>query len=269
MLFGKRHLQLVEVERDRMRAAGRFNARVMDHIRPHVQPGITTDALDRMVKEYTISHGHTPSQLGYRVGKVIFPKSCCISVNDVVCHGIPGNYVLQPGDIVNIDLTTTVNGWFGDSSETFLVGEVSDDAKAVAQAAFDCMHIGIRAIGPGDRVAKIGKAIVREARRRGYGVVDDFVGHGIGKQFHLEPSIPHVPNTQSHRDRIFPGMCFTVEPMINTGSKKTVVDKRDGWTVRTKDGGLSAQFEHTVLMTENGPEILTRTKDGPQEGDVL
>jgi len=262
MLFGKRHLQLVEVERDAMRVAGRFNAQLMDFVRPYVREGVTTGEIDRLSHEYTLDHGHLPASLGYQG----FPKSCCTSINDVVCHGIPDDYVLREGDIVNLDVTTTVDGWHGDQSETFLIGEVSDQARRVTQGAFDCLYLAIDAIWPGCRVVEIANAIVPEARARGYSVVREYVGHGLGRRYHQDPSIPHFPNRQAKIDRLEPGMCFTVEPMLNTGSRETVLDKDDGWTVRTKDGGLSAQFEHTVLMTEDGPEILTPTQDGPQRG---
>jgi methionyl aminopeptidase len=238
----------------------------MDHIRPSVRPGVTTGEIDALVLEYTREFGHTPSQLGYRVGDAVFNHSCCTSVNDVICHGIPGEYVLAEGDIVNIDVTTTVRGWHGDQSETFLVGSVSDQARAVTQCAFDAMHRAIDSIHPGCAVAEIGRAVMAEAKRRRFSVVRDYVGHGLGRRFHQDPSIPHYVTPQSRVDRLLPGMCFTIEPMINTGSRQTVQDKSDGWTVRTKDGGLSAQFEHTVLMTEAGPEILTLTRDGPQKG---
>lgn len=266
MLFSQRPIQLVEAEREMMRRACRFNAELMDFIRPHVQPGATTGEIDDLVNEYTRDHGHVPTQYGYIVGDEKYPRNTCISINEVICHGIPGDYVLKEGDIANIDLTTTVDGWIGDQSETFMIGEVSDEARGVVQCAFDAMWAAIDALKPGCRVATIGKAIVGLARKRGYSVVRDFVGHGVGRKFHQEPSIPHYPTPESYRQRLLPGMTFTIEPMINTGSRHTVVDPKDGWTVRTKDGGLSAQFEHTILMTEDGPEAMTVTKDGPQKG---
>ncbi len=262
MLFGQRNLILAEVERDAMRRAGQFNAQVMDFIRPFVKAGVTTDELDRKIHDYTRAHGHELACLGYQG----FPRSCCTSINEVVCHGIPCDYRLKPGDIVNVDITSIVDGWYGDQSETFLIGDVSDEAAQVTQVAFDCMHLAIDAIRPGDRVAEIGKAIVKHAQAIGFSVVREYVGHGIGKRFHQDPSIPHYPNRQSFIDRLEPGMCFTIEPMINVGTRHTVMDRRDGWTVRTRDGKLSAQFEHTILMTEQGPEILTQTANGPQRG---
>ena len=262
MLQGKQNLILAEVERDSMREASRFNARLMDFIRPHVQPGTTTGEIDRLIHEYTLDHHHKPACLGYQG----FPKSSCTSVNEVICHGIPGDYALRAGDIVNIDVTTIVDGWLGDQSETVLVGEVSESARKLTQCAFDCLHKAIDSIRPNSRVAEIGKAIVAEAHKRRFSVVREYVGHGIGRRFHQEPSIPHYPTRQSNYDRLAPGMCFTIEPMINEGVRYTQLDRHDGWTVRTKDGKLSAQFEHTILMTEEGPEILTLTECGPQKG---
>ena len=238
MLHGKRDLILAEVERDAMREASQFNAQLMDFIRPYVQPGITSGELDRLIYEYTLEHNHTPACLGYQG----FPKSSCTSINEVICHGIPGERVLGEGDIVNVDVTTIVDGWIGDQSETILVGQVSDTARELTQCAFDCLFQGIRAIGPGSRVAEIGRAIVTEAHSRGFSVVREYVGHGIGRRFHQEPSIPHYPNRQSHFDRLLPGMCFTIEPMIKVGTRHTVLDRRDAWTVRTKDGKLTPQF---------------------------
>jgi methionyl aminopeptidase len=170
---------------------------------------------------------------------------------------------------MNIDLTSVVDGWHGDSSETFIVGDhkkASPEARAVTQCAFDCLYLAIDAIRPGCRVSDIGEVIVAEVARRGFSIVEEYVGHGVGRQFHQKPSIPHAPTRQARQERLDPGICFTIEPMINTGSRYSVEDKKDGWTVRTKDGGLSAQFEHTILMTETGPEILTLTKQGPQRG---
>src|SRR5690606_28661284 len=230
----RKHLQLNQSERNAMRAAGRFNAQLMDYIRPFVREGITTGEIDRLVHEYTIDHGHRPAPLNY----LGFPKSCCTSVNEVICHGIPGDYVLRSGDIVNIDVTTVVHGWHGDQSETFLIGEVTDEARAVTQCSFDCLYLAIEAIKPESRVSEIGEAIVAEATRRGFSVVREYVGHGLGRRFHQDPSIFHYPNREARRERLLPGMCFTIEPMINVGTADTVLDSRDGWTVRTRDGKL-------------------------------
>ena len=253
-----------------MRAAGRFNAELLDVVRPHVKPGVKTHEIDRIVYEYTYDHGHIAACLGYPGELDPFPKSCCISVNDVICHGIPGDYELKPGDIANVDLTTIVDGWHGDQSETFLIGDdkdIGDEARNVTQCAFDCLYLAINAITPGCRVSVIGETIVDHVKRHyDFGIVEKYVGHGIGTQFHQRPNIPHVPSPQSRRERLHPGMCFTIEPMINGGTARSVCDRTDGWTVRTLDGRLSAQFEHTILMTEDGPEIMTGTTNGPKPG---
>jgi methionyl aminopeptidase len=256
-----------------MRKAGSFNAQLMDFVRPYVQPGVKTGELDRLIHEYTLDHGHKPACLGYPGDRGPFPKSCCISVNEVVCHGIPGTYELRPGDIANIDLTTIVEGWYGDQSETFLIGEqgeISEESRLVTQCAFDCLYLAIQSITPGCQISVIGEVIVEYVRRKyGFGVVEKYVGHGIGTKFHQHPNIPHVPTRQSYQERLFPGMCFTIEPMINAGTARTINDRHDGWTVRTVDGRVSAQFEHTILMTETGPEVLTFTKDGPAPGHLF
>jgi methionyl aminopeptidase len=184
----------------------------------------------------------------------------------VICHGIPSSYRLKAGDIINVDITSIVDGWHGDQSESFLVGECSVEACAITQAAFDCMYRAIRALTPGCFVSVIGDNVVMEAHRRNYSVVREYVGHGLGKRFHQYPNIPHVPDRKARQERLYPGLAFTVEPMINAGTRFTKLDSRDNWTVTTRDGRLSAQFEHTVLMTENGPEILTLTQNGPQYG---
>jgi methionyl aminopeptidase len=262
MLMSKRKRQAEKAKRLGLRAAGSFNAQVMDYIRPFVQPGITTGEIDRLVHEYTIAHGAIPAPLNYQG----FPKSCCTSVNEVICHGIPDDYVLRDGDIVNVDVTSIVDGWHGDQSETFMIGDVSDEARAVIQCSFDCLYAAIDAIKPNCRISDIGNVIVRIAHRRNFSVVREYVGHGLGRKFHQEPTISHVPTPEGRRQRLTPGMSFTIEPMINVGIPDAVQDPTDGWTVRTKDGKLSAQFEHTILMTPEGPEILTLTKDGPSKG---
>jgi methionyl aminopeptidase len=249
-------------ERDKMRKAGAFNAELMDYIRDYIKPGITTGEIDQLVHDYTTDHGHTCATLGYRG----YPKSCCTSVNDVICHGIPGGQVLKDGDIINVDLTTIVDGWHGDQSETFLVGEVSDEALRVTQCSFDAMWLAIDALSPNCKVIEIGRAIKRRADQDDLTVVKEFFGHGIGKRFHQRPHVPHYPDKHHGSEILPPGMCFTIEPMINAGTWRSVVDRSDGWTAYTTDGKLSAQFEHTILMTETGPEVLTLTKRGPQRG---
>lgn len=262
----QRRLRLTEQERNAMRAACAFNAQLMDFIRPHVKAGVTTDSIDQLVYRYTLDHGHTPACLGYPGDKSPFPKSCCTSVNEVICHGIPDENVLQPGDIINVDLTTIVDGWHGDQSETFLIGEVSKEARQVCQCSFDGLYLAIEAIEPSCEIARIGDVIVAEAAKYGFSIVAKYVGHGIGTSFHQLPNVPHLPTRESRRQRLEPGMCFTIEPMINVGTSHSTCDRNDGWTVRTYDGKLSAQFEHTILMTETGPEIMTQTQHGPKPG---
>ncbi len=247
---------------EHLRRAGAANAAVLDFIRPFVRAGISTGELDRQIHDFTVSQGYIPACLGYKG----YPKSACISVNEIVCHGIPDDRVLKDGDIVNIDVTTIVDGWFGDQSETMLVGTVSPAAQQLVQTTFDCLCAGIQAIVPFGTVYDIAVAITTLAESRGYSVVREYQGHGIGQKFHQRPGIPHYPMAESRRDIIAPGTCFTIEPMINEGTWETKLDRRDGWTVRTADGKLSAQFEHTILMTETGPEILTATRLGPRAG---
>ncbi len=266
MLYSRKRLHLTEVERQSMRLAGQFNGELMDEIRKIVRPGITTDQINTFVHNYTVDHGHKPATLGYPGQKSPFPKSCCTSINDVICHGIPGPIELKEGDIVNVDITSIVDGWYGDQSETFMIGEVSDLARRVTQCSFDCMWAGISSLKPNGRISDIGDAIIDVAEAHRFGVVQEYVGHGLGRVFHQPPTIPHDPTPESRRQKLEPGICFTIEPMINTGTRETMLSKRDGWTVRTKDGGLSAQFEHTVMITETGYEILTLTKNGPQKG---
>ena len=256
-------LCLNEEQREAMRAAGAFNAQLMDFIREHIREGVSTNEIDQLVYDYTVDHGHVPACLGYRG----FPKSLCTSVNEVVCHGIPDDYRLDAGDIINIDLTTIVDGWHGDQSETFLIGEVTEEARKLTQCAFDALWAGIDAIAePGSRVVKIGQAIVKLARRQNFTVVRTYQGHGIGRNFHQSPQVPHYPDDSSGAFVLEPGICFTIEPMINAGTWKTELNRKDKWTVWTADRRLTAQFEHTILMTEKGAEVLTITKTGPQKG---
>jgi len=255
-------LILDEPERNAMRKACRVNAELMDYIRNEVKAGITTREIDSLIHKWTTSRGHIPATLGYRG----FPASLCTSPNQIVCHGIPGDYKLRDGDIINLDLTTIVEGWHGDQSETLFVGAVSDEAIALTQCSFDSMWAAIDAIKPFSKVIEIGRAISAVAKEFGYSVVKEYQGHGIGRVFHQKPHIPHFPDAYHGQQILAPGMCFTIEPMINAGTWKTVLDRADHWTVYTADGKLSAQFEHTILMTETGPEVMTTTKFGPQRG---
>ncbi len=251
-------------QREGMREAGRFNAQLMDFVRTEIREGMTTKQIDQLVETYTRDHGHVPATFGYRG----YPKNCCTSMNDVVCHGIPDETILRSGDIVNVDIASIVDGWHGDQSETFLLGDVSEEARQLVQVCFESLWKAIDALSPGCRVSQIGRAIVEHARPHGYGVVEDYQGHGLGRKFHQKPDIPHFPETKLARQILYTGLCFTVEPMINQGTKEVKPPLKD-WIVHTKDGKLSAQFEHTILMTEDGPEVLTLTKEGPQKGHVF
>src|SRR5918993_1199336 len=220
-------------------------------------PGVTTDEVDRIGHEYLVDHGAYPSTLGYKG----FPKSLCTSVNEVVCHGIPDNRPLEDGDIVNIDITAFVGGVHGDTDATYLVGEVDEESRLLVERTHEGMMRGIRAAVPGRAINVIGRVIESYARRFGYGVVRDFTGHGIGTAFHSGLVIPHYDAAPEYDTVIEPGMTFTVEPMLTLGaSQHTMWD--DGWTAVTVDGSWTAQFEHTVLITDSGPELLTLPSDG-------
>lgn len=236
----------------RMRAAGRLAAELLDAIAAEIRPGMSTYDLDAMVDEITRARGAASAPLGYRG----FPAHCCTSVNDVVCHGIPDrNCVLREGDIVNVDVTPVLGGFHGDTSRTFMIGEVSPVARRLVEDTYQSLWKGISAIRPGATTGDIGYAIQRFVEARGYSVVRQYSGHGIGRAFHTEPSILHYGNPGTGV-RLRPGMTFTVEPMINLGDWRCQVLK-DGWTAITVDGSLSAQFEHTVWVTECGVEVLT------------
>jgi methionyl aminopeptidase len=221
----------------------------------HIRPGITTDDVNRLVHDHTIEHGAWPSPLNYHG----FPKSVCTSINEVVCHGIPGPRALKPGDIVNVDVTSQYpadGGCHGDTSATFYVGEPSEATRRLVEIARQCLEAGIEQVRDGARIGDIGAAIQELAESRGCSVVRDYVGHGIGREFHMAPQVPHF-GTRGAGRRIKEGMVFTIEPMINAGGYECeVLD--DGWTVVTRDRSLSAQFEHTVLVTRRGCEVLTR-----------
>ncbi|HEV7617067.1 MAG TPA: type I methionyl aminopeptidase [Burkholderiaceae bacterium] len=240
-----------------MRIAGKLAAEVLDFITPHVKAGVTTGELDRLCHEYMANvQGTIPAPLNYcPPGYTPYPKAICTSVNDVVCHGIPGDKVLKNGDAVNIDITVIKDGYHGDTSRMFYVGEPSILAKRLGDITFECMWLGISKIKPGAHLGDIGFIIQQHAEKAGYSVVREFCGHGIGKVFHEEPQVLHYgrPGTL---EKLAPGMIFTVEPMINAG-RREIREMGDGWTIKTKDRSLSAQWEHTVLVTETGYEVLT------------
>ncbi len=249
-----------------MRKAGRFNGELMDYVRPHVVAGRTTDQIDRLVHEFTLDHGHTPATLGYKG----FPKSCCTSINHVVCHGIPSERdELKDGDIVNVDLTTIVDGFYGDQSETFIVGEVPEVVRDLVRDTALATLVGLDSIKPGRTLRDLGGAIQDFAEQRGYSVVREYTGHGIGTSFHEDYSVFHYRAAGAERIVLEPGMTFTVEPMVNIGGWQTRLDPDDGWTVYTADGELSAQFEHTIVVTETGCEILTLTPQQREAGQRL
>ncbi len=268
---GRAPLYSTEEETTGLRNAAQFNSRLLDQLREKVAVGTTTEQLDKLAEEYTRDHGHTPACLGYGGSptRPPYPNVICTSVNHVVCHGIPNDTPLEDGDIVNVDLTTIVDGWHGDQSETFMVGDVSKAAQRLVQVTFDSMWKGIRACRVGGRISDIGRAIQNYAQAQGYSVVREYQGHGIGKNFHQDPDVPHFPTPASNRVVLKPGMCFTIEPMLNAGVWQTKTDKKDRWTVYTQDGGLSAQFEHMVLIKEDGIEVLTNVEGGPKEGDTI
>jgi methionyl aminopeptidase len=251
---------------DAMRRSGAFNGELMDYIRPFVRAGIATEELNVLIHQYTVRHGHKPACLGYKG----FKKSCCISRNDVVCHGIPSpSEYIKEGDIVNVDVTSIVAGYHGDSSETFMIGEVSQEARHLIAVAARALIIGIESVKPGAPLGIIGETVEPFVISQGCSVVRDYTGHGIGSRFHEYFSVYHHAEQNGENLVIEPGMTFTIEPMINLGGWEVTTDRVDKWTVRTKDGSLSAQFEHTVLVTETGAEILTLTPSQKAAGIVV
>lgn len=241
-------------EIEKMRVAGRLAAELLDYITPFVKAGTTTDELNTLCHDYqTQVQGCIPAPLGY--GNPPYPKSICTSLNSVVCHGIPDNKPLKNGDILNIDVTVIKDGFHGDSSRMFCVGEVSPIAQRLIKITHECMMIGIEKVKPGAFFGDIGYAIAKHAENNGYSVVQEFCGHGVGRRFHEEPQVLHYGQKGTGAE-LKPGMIFTIEPMINQG-KRHIKIAADGWTVQTKDRSLSAQWEHEVLVTDTGYEILT------------
>ena len=239
-----------------MRRAGKLAAEILDALAPHVVPGVTTHEIDAIVHRMTIDAGAVPATLGYRG----FTRSCCTSINHVVCHGIPGDKTLKDGDIVNIDVTPVLNGWHGDTSRMFLVGEVPLKARRLVEVTYECLMLGIEQARPGKRMGDIGHAIQSHAEKNRYSVVRDFCGHGLGRLFHDSPEVIHAGRPGTGPE-LKPGMFFTIEPMINIGrSDVKLLD--DGWTAVTRDRSLSAQFEHSIGITETGCEIFTKSPKG-------
>jgi methionyl aminopeptidase len=223
----------------------------LDLVESHIRPGITTEEINTIVHEFTLNRGAIPAPLNYRG----FPKSVCVSINEVICHGIPGNRTIADGDIVNVDVTPILNGYYADANKTFFAGTPGADARKIVAVASQCLARGIAMVKPGNTVGDIGHAIQRYAEGQGCSVVREFVGHGVGIEFHEAPQIPHY-GAPGAGIRLVPGMVFTIEPMINLGQKELVI-LDDGWTAVTKDGSLSAQFEQTLLVTDTGVESLT------------
>ena len=252
-----------------MRLAGRLASEVLDMLAPHVRVGVTTKEIDRLAHDYIVQvQGGIPATLGYAPpGYPGYPASLCTSLNDVVCHGIPDERPLKNGDVVNIDVTVIKNGWHGDNSRMFMVGDVSIAARRLATVTFDAMWKGIAKVRPGARLGDIGHAIQTFAEHHGFSVVREFCGHGVGAKFHEEPQVLHYgrPGTL---ETLVPGMIFTIEPMINAGRRDIKEDRKgnrpyDGWTIVTRDRSLSAQWEHTVLVTDTGYEVLTVSAGSP------
>ena len=248
---------------DAMRLAGRLASEVLDMLAAHVRPGITTDALDRLAHDHIVNvQGGIPAPLNYQPpGYTPYPKSICTSVNHQVCHGIPNERALKNGDIVNIDVTVIKDGWHGDTSRMYIVGEGSVIAKRLCQFTYEAMWRGIVKVRPGAHLGDIGHAIQTFAENAGFSVVREFCGHGVGRRFHEEPQVLHYgrPGTL---ERLQAGMIFTIEPMINAG-RREIKDLPDGWTIVTKDHSLSAQWEHTILVTDTGYEVLTVSAGSP------
>lgn len=249
---------------DGMRKAGRLAAEVLDFITPHVTAGVTTEALDKLCHDFILDHGAIPAPLNYKG----FPKSICTSINDVICHGIPGSRVLKGGDTLNIDVTVILDGWFGDTSRMFFVGKPKIQAQRLCKVTFEALWKGIEVVKPGATLGDIGYAIQSFVESQGYSVVRDFCGHGIGRVFHDEPSVVHY-GRPADGPALREGMFFTIEPMVNAG-KYQMKMMNDGWTAKTKDRSLSMQFEHTLAVTKDGYEVFTKSPKGwycpPYEG---
>ena len=231
-----------------------LNTAVLDHVAKHICAGMSTAQIDKLVFDYTTEHGGIPAPLGYEG----FPKSVCTSINNEICHGIPDeDIILQEGDIVNVDVSTILNGYFSDASRMFAIGEISDDARRLLQVTAECVELGLAAAKPWGHLGDIADAINRHTQANGYSVVEDIGGHGIGLEFHEEPFVCYVAPKGTEMVLV-PGMMFTIEPMINEGSPDFFIDEENGWTVYTEDDGLSAQIEYMVLVTESGVEVLTK-----------
>ncbi|MFR6117756.1 MAG: type I methionyl aminopeptidase [[Clostridium] scindens] len=231
-----------------------LNTAVLDHVAAHIREGMSTEEIDRLVYDYTTQHGGIPAPLNYQG----FPKSVCTSVNNVVCHGIPDeNEILKEGDIINVDVSTILNGSYSDASRMFTIGQISPEAEKIVRVTKECVELGLKAAKPWGHLGDIAYAISTHARKNGFSVVEDIGGHGIGLEFHEDPYVSYVTPKGSEMVLV-PGMMFTIEPMINEGSPEFYIDEENGWTVYTIDDGLSAQIEYMVLITETGVEVMTK-----------
>ena len=231
-----------------------LNTAVLDHVAAHIREGMSTEEIDRLVYDYTTQHGGIPAPLNYQG----FPKSVCTSVNNVVCHGIPDeNEILKEGDIINVDVSTILNGYYSDASRMFTIGQISPEAEKLVRVTKECVELGLKAAKPWGHLGDIAYAISTHARKNGFSVVEDIGGHGIGLEFHEDPYVSYVTPKGSEMVLV-PGMMFTIEPMINEGSPEFYIDEENGWTVYTIDDGLSAQIEYMVLITETGVEVMTK-----------
>jgi methionyl aminopeptidase len=240
-----------------IRKASILSANVLKHLEQFVVAGNTTKYINDKALDYITDHGATSATLGYKShGSPPFSGAVCTSVNDVICHGVPNEYELKEGDILNVDVTTILNGYFGDTCRMYTVGEVSENAQNLIDVTRECLAIGVRQCRPGNRFGNIGYEIQQFAEAKGYGVVWQFCGHGVGLKFHEEPEVSHVGQKNTGK-RMKPGMVFTIEPMINEGVPDCSIYRKDGWTARTRDNKLSAQFDHTIVITEDGCECLT------------
>jgi len=252
-----------------MRIAGRLTGEVLDYIQPFVKPGVTTGELDKLCHDYMVNvQGTIPAPLNYAPnGHRPYPKSICTSVNHQVCHGVPGERKLKPGDIVNLDITVIKDGFHGDSSRMYYVGEPPIQARRLCEISYECLWLGIAAVGPGAHLGDIGHAVQKYAEDQGFSVVREYCGHGIGRAFHEEPQVLHY-GKRGDGPRLESGMIFTIEPMINAG-KRDIRQLGDGWTIVTKDHSLSAQWEHTILVTDSGYEVLTLSASAPPKPDFI
>ena len=237
---------------EKIRAAGRIAAQAIELVGANIKPGITTDELDRIAHEFIVSQGAYPSTLGYRG----YPKSSCTSLNEVICHGIPDDTRLEDGDIINIDITAYLDGFHGDLNKTFIVGEAKPEVADLVSRTAEALNRGLSVVAPGRQINVIGRAIESYAKRFGYGVVRDFTGHGIGRSFHSGLVIPHYDAAPNYATEMVPGMVFTIEPMLTLGGIAWDM-WQDNWTVTTRDKSITAQFEHTLVVTESGYELLT------------